>query len=533
MTATAGTERGTTGTAGPGRLRRLAPVGLLIALAVLACGPAWITLTAIWQGSFTYAHGWLIALVSVFLVTEVAPLLPAPSRPSPGATIALGVCAALYVAAGYAHVDIVQQLLLPVLPLALLTSVYGLSGGRRLAFPLLFLWLAVPVWDALIPVLQHLTILANGYALAALGVPAQIDGDLVRVPAGVFEVAGGCSGQHFFVVALAVSVLHGYLRRDGLGAALRGIVLALALALVTNWLRVLIIILRGNATAMRSSLIHDHYWFGWGLFAGALVIYFAVMHWLNPKPLPPPEPLPTVAPPAPRVAQWLPGTVVLLLVTGYGYVHGLGWAAVALPDLSPPVLAGPAYSGPLLDDFDYHPSFPGAPDERLATYRGPAGRVVYYRVAYAAQHSGQKLIGYGSSVAPEGWSITAESVIDTPGGGHGPVPARLREARVRSGAGREWRVWYWYSVGGQRTADPRTARYWQAAQAYTPLAPAGLSALAAPCIPECDAALGTLASFAAILGDNGHVMTHQSTAMPQTPTASTDPGLHNAAGGAP
>ena len=102
----------------------------------------------------------------------------------------------------------------------------------------------------------------------------------------------------------------------------------------------------------------------------------------------------------------------------------------------------------------------------------------------------------------------------TPGGAHGLVPARVRAAKVLAGSGRQWRVWYWYSIGARATPDTREARLWQASQMLTTLSPARLSALAAPCVPDCDAALGILASFAAILGDNGNPMTHQSLAMP-------------------
>ena len=511
------------------RLLAFAPQAARLAACVLACLPAWQGLATLWQDSFSYAHGWLIALVSVYLLAEVAPTLPSRERASPGFVAALVVAAGAYVAAGYAHVDVAQQVLLPVLPVLLIGCVHGAGGARRVALPLLYLWFAVPVWDAFIPLLQHLTVLANGAALALSGIPAAIDGDLVRVPAGLFEVAGGCSGVHFFIVALAVSVLYGYLRQDGWFAALRGVAIGVVLALVTNWLRVFVIIVRGNATQMHSSLIHDHYWFGWGLFAGALAIFFGIMHWLNPTPLPSAAAMPCAVPVAPRPARWLPGVLALAGVVGWGYGHALGWKHVPAPDLAPPLLDGPVFSGPLLSDMDYRPEFPAPAAERLATYQSRAGRVSYYQVAYTVQHSGQKLIGYGSSIAPPGWSVVEETTQDTPGGAQGRMPARVRAAQVLAGSGRQWRVWYWYSVGPHVTPDTREARLWQASQMLTTLAPARLSALAAPCVPDCDAALGILASFAAILGDNGNLMTHQSVAMPDNSSPAARSALAGAA----
>jgi len=38
----------------------------------------------------------------------------------------------------------------------------------------------------------------------------------VHIPSGTFEIAGGCSGLHFFIVALAISALYGELQRDSI-----------------------------------------------------------------------------------------------------------------------------------------------------------------------------------------------------------------------------------------------------------------------------------------------------------------------------
>ena len=107
------------------------PVLLLILATVLACAPAWLTLTGIWQDSFSYAHGWLIALVSLLLLAEVAPHLAPSARAQGGPIGALALAALAYGLAEYGHIDLAQQLLLPVLPVLLLASVYGWRGARR------------------------------------------------------------------------------------------------------------------------------------------------------------------------------------------------------------------------------------------------------------------------------------------------------------------------------------------------------------------------------------------------------------------
>ena len=42
--------------------------------------------------------------------------------------------------------------------------------------------------------------------LRTVGIPAYFDGLQFQIPAGSFEIAGGCSGLHFLIVALAIAL---------------------------------------------------------------------------------------------------------------------------------------------------------------------------------------------------------------------------------------------------------------------------------------------------------------------------------------
>lgn len=472
--------------------RRYLPLAAVILLPALLAWPTTAGLVALWHGSFSYAHGWLIALVTGYLAVEVAgDLRPARGGgvPALGLLLLLGV-SLVYLAARLAEVEVAAELLLPALMLALAAVFYGGAGARRLAFPLGFLVFAIPVWDAVIPLLQRLTVLANAVLLPLVGVPALIEGDLVRVPAGLFEVAGGCSGVHFFIVALAIGSLYAYLRQGGLRATSWTVGLAVVIALVTNWLRVFWIIVRGNQTAMQTSLIKDHYWFGWWLFAAALVAYFLLLQRVVPGALPAAPPR---RPPAwPGTGPLLAGSAVLALVLGWGHWQDAARAALPAPVFVEPGTAG-GFSGPLLDDTDYRPVFPGAAGERVATYQGPHGRVGLYQVAYGRQRLGEKLIGYGSSVVPAGWAAPSRGRLRLPDG------AEVERVTVRRPDGGRAVILDWYVVGGQATASTATARLRLAGEAFTAVTHSRLFAIESPCTPDCDVAAGDLSRFAAIL----------------------------------
>ena len=123
----------------------------------------------------------------------------------------------------------------------------------------------------------------------------------MHLAAGVFEVAGGCSGIHFLIVSLALATLYGEIGRDSLKVRLQLVALAAGLALLTNWLRVYIIIVAGHLTDMQHFLIREgHYNFGWMLFAGMMVVFFLLARRFAP--IAPPSPAIRAPPSANRAA---------------------------------------------------------------------------------------------------------------------------------------------------------------------------------------------------------------------------------------
>src|SRR5262249_20634373 len=139
--------------------------------------------------------------------------------------------------------------------------------ARRAAFPLAFLYFALPLWDYLNPLVHAATVHAVRLMLRLVGVPAFFSGDTVSIPAGTFAIEDGCSGLHFVIVALAIAALVGEMRQDGWRLRVRWLATALVLAMITNWIRVFSIILLGHFTLMQNYIVRvSHYWYGWALF---------------------------------------------------------------------------------------------------------------------------------------------------------------------------------------------------------------------------------------------------------------------------
>ena len=234
---------------------------------------------------------------------------------SPTGMVVLLASSVAWSVAWLAGIEVAHQALLPVLLLASVATFGGWRVARVAALPVGYLYFAIPVWDQVNGLLQQLTIVAVTGLLKLLAIPAYIDGPYVHLGSGSFEIAGGCSGLHFFIVACAIAVLFGEQGRDTLRTRIKLVLIAGAMAMVMNWVRVATIIIAGYLTDMQSFLVKvDHYYFGWALFGVLLVIfYWLVPRWLKLQHNPPP-PLPAPAPALPRgrFAAALVVTVVLL-----------------------------------------------------------------------------------------------------------------------------------------------------------------------------------------------------------------------------
>jgi exosortase len=160
-----------------------------------------------------------------------------------------------------------RQVLVPVIFWAAVATVLGKAAGRLLFWPLAFLYFALPQWWIINTPLQQLTAEVANALVWVTGVPAYVDGNSFHLPAGIVEVANGCSGLNYLVVALALALFQGlsYIRSWRLRWRL--LAAAAVVALLSNWLRVYVLILIGYATDMQHYLIRvDHLYFGWVLF---------------------------------------------------------------------------------------------------------------------------------------------------------------------------------------------------------------------------------------------------------------------------
>lgn len=183
--------------------------------------------------------------------------------------------------AALVDVEMVQAVGLLLLLLAILWAVVGNRVIRVLAFPVLFIGFAIPIWFPLSPLLQNLTADAVFGAIRFFSVPAFRQENMIMLPAGTLSVEEACSGLRYLLAALTLGTLYAYMNYSSIRARLMVVLISAGAAIFANIIRVFIVVYLAYTTEMKHPLVADHLSLGWYLFGGLVVILLFIDARLN------------------------------------------------------------------------------------------------------------------------------------------------------------------------------------------------------------------------------------------------------------
>jgi exosortase A len=445
--------------------------------------PTTASLIASWEDVdlTTYTHGYMIVAISVWLLwRQRAQLAAIPVRPLLLACLPLAVASFIWLVAVRSGIQSVHQLLLPVMAWLAICSVLGVRIAAASAFAIGFLYAAVPFWDSGNFLLQDATVRATDFVLRAIDVPAYVEGNVVHLISGSFEIEGGCSGLHYFIVAVAIAALFGEIRGDGLVTRVKLIAVAALLAVVTNWLRVCIVIVLGHLTEMQHYLVRvEHYRFGWVLFALMMIAFFLIARRMPWREL---EPTHVTSPDAGGAhGRLLTGLVVTFAAMALGPAWNVLAPVTPAPGLSAEAqLPQPSgdWAGPAVTADSWQPRFIGADHEQRARYIKGDARIELFVATYGLQEQGKELVGFGNTLL----SADTEHVVSQTTAGHGPAV----ELQVADAQGREFLIWYFYTIDSMQTGRDIAAQVGYGIRSLVGSPISSVIALRAPCAANCE-----------------------------------------------
>ncbi|WP_394778179.1 exosortase A [Undibacterium sp.] len=232
----------------------------------------------IWNSSETFAHGYIIAPISLILIwlrrKSLEQMTPHPYWP---ALIALLACGAAWLLADIGEVQVIKQYsFVAMFPLAAVVLL-----GRRIswamAFPLFFVLLAVPFGEAFINPLIDFTADFTVLAVQATGIPVLRDGSSFSMPSGNWSVVEACSGVRYLISSFTLGCLYAYLTYRSLKRQLAFVALSIVVPIIANGMRAYMIVMIGHLSGMTLAVGVDHIIYGW-LFFG-LVMF--IMFWIG------------------------------------------------------------------------------------------------------------------------------------------------------------------------------------------------------------------------------------------------------------
>ncbi len=232
------------GAASPGARRvRLVTAAVALALAIAIYTPILRGLVGNWLENEDYSHGFLIVPLAVYFIWERRERLASlPVDPSWwGLPVLLLSSVTLLIGrlgVEYMNLRISFVLLLNGLALLLL----GRRMYRALAFPLLFLFLMVPLPQSIVNTIAFpLQLTAASMAVEGLhwiGVPALLEGNIIHLANGPLFVAEACSGLRSLMALVTLGVVFAYFFRTNFAERIIIVLSTIPIAIVVNAFRV-------------------------------------------------------------------------------------------------------------------------------------------------------------------------------------------------------------------------------------------------------------------------------------------------------
>jgi exosortase len=171
-----------------------------------------------WYNSPEYSHGFLVPLISAYVIWKRrAKLKQLERQPSMVAGFSLALFALFLLVVGSLGAELfLTRISIVVLIMASILYFWGMRLLKELAFPVSFLLLAIPlpaiIYNQIVFPLQLLASqLATGILDITRAMPILREGNVLILPNTTLEVVEACSGIRSLMSLLTLSIAYGYL----------------------------------------------------------------------------------------------------------------------------------------------------------------------------------------------------------------------------------------------------------------------------------------------------------------------------------
>lgn len=447
------------------RLALPALVATVLAILVIYRETA-MSMVAIWARSETFTHGFLVPPITLWLIwrirKELAVLVP---RPNFWVLSLLAGTGFVWLLGELATVGVLSQFAFTTMLVLAVPAILGFPVARRIAFPLAFLYFAVPFGEFALPQLMEWTANFTVLGLRLSGIPVYREGLHFIIPSGSWSVVEACSGVRYIIASLTVGTLFAYLTYHSLKRRLIFIGVAFAVPVIANWMRAYMIVMIGHLSGNKLAVGVDHLIYGWLFFGIVIMLMFWIgSHWREDEHPPAIERVESAdstsvrRQPSPLVAA-LSAIVVVLIwpLAEWKIDRNLPPQVTQIAPLEE--ISGWHVSEPFTD---WAPRFEN-PSASLQNAFGADGRMVgLYIGYYRNQDYSRKLVSSANVMVASNdpqWLRVASASQDIDLGKQALV---VRTAELRSTDTQHIKVWQWYWINRHQTSSNLVAKAYTA-----------------------------------------------------------------------
>tara|TARA_R110002072_G_scaffold84388_25_gene191495 strand:+ start:9200 stop:10726 length:1527 start_codon:yes stop_codon:yes gene_type:complete len=237
---------------------------------------AW-SMVYIWSRSETFAHGFLILPISLWLIWTRRDLLVS-INPQPAWWVGLLLLPIGFgwLLAWLVDVAVIQQLALVAMLIVGSWAIMGHRLGMVMAFPLFFLFFAVPIGEGLVAPMMEFTATSTVWMIQMTGIPVYREGLYFSLPTGNWSVVEACSGVRYIIASITVGVLYAYLTYRSWTRRLIFVLVSAIMPVFANTVRAYMIVMLGHMSDMTIATGADHLVYGWVFFGIVIFLLFWV-----------------------------------------------------------------------------------------------------------------------------------------------------------------------------------------------------------------------------------------------------------------
>jgi len=415
--------------------------------------PTFMSMVEVWERSETFTHGFLIFPISAWLIwgrrAQLARLSPASDWRG---LVLLALAGAVWLLAEAGSANVAAQYAFIAMLIATVWTVLGLAMVRAIFFPLMFLFLAVPVGEFLLPPLMNFTADFTVAALQLTGIPVYREGTFFSIPSGDWSVVEACSGLRYLIASITLGTLYAYLTYRSWKRRAFFTLAAIIVPVLANGARAYMIVMIAHLSNMQLALGVDHYIYGWVFFGLVMLLLFWIgSFWREDGP----EITPPLAPPSLQINAneaslgLLPAAAFALILAAVWPAYNVWLAQRTLPQM-PTLSVQPTLPWqPVPAIADWTPHWIGADRQFRASFSSGAQRVMLQVDYYATQRQDAELINSQNYMIDQlhpVWANVGESLttVDIAG-----KPRSVRQALLKGSHGQRLLVWQWNVIDGQ------------------------------------------------------------------------------------